>query len=82
MSAASRTLGRNPPATTGAFAPLYRGMARMLATTALWYYRRAHDRRQLHDTGLVCTEADLWLRHAMLNNRRWESNNECNRYKL
>jgi hypothetical protein len=78
MSVATRTLDRSLPATTSPFAPLRSAMAQMLATIALWYYRRAHDRRQFPDTGVVCTEADLWLRHAMLNNRRWESNNECN----
>jgi hypothetical protein len=72
MGAATRTLARNLPTATSPLAQLHNGMARMLTTITLWYYRRAHDRRQLHDTGLVCTEADLWLRHAMLNNRRWE----------
>jgi hypothetical protein len=82
MNTASRTLGLNLPATASPSAPLHSGMARVIATISLWYHRPAHDRRQLPDTGLLCTEADLWLRHTMLNNRRWESHHECSRYQL
>ncbi len=86
MSVATRTAGTNLSAATRFFALAYRATARAVATVAVWY-RRAHDRRQLavlstsfpgflHDTGLVCTEADLWLRHWALKNRRRESNIE------
>ena len=87
MSVASRTLSANTPAAHRLSALLYRGLLRAVSTVALWY-RRAHDRRQvtilnpsfpsfLLDTGLVCTEADLWLRDGALQNRRRESSDEC-----
>ena len=86
MSVTSRTIGTNLSAATRFFALAYRPTARAVATIALWY-RRAHDRRQLamltpsfpgflRDTGLVCTEADLWLRQWALKNRRRESKDE------
>jgi len=92
MSVASRTLGSVLPTATSPFALLYHGMARVVATVAFWC-RRAHDRRQLavmlsrsslgfhHDTGLLCTEADLWLREWALKNRRRESNDQRDRWR-
>jgi hypothetical protein len=87
MSIASRTLSTDTPAATRPFALLYRGLVRAVSTVALWC-RRAHDRRQLSIlspsfpsfvlvTGLVCTEADLWLRDWALKNRRRELSDEC-----
>ena len=88
MSVASRTLSADTPAATRRLALLYRGLVRAVSTVALWCPRRRHDRRQLAilspsfpsfllDTGLVCTEADLWLRDWALKNRRRESRDEC-----
>ncbi len=68
MNVESRTLGTNLPTAITPFALAYRGMARVVATVALWQ-RRAHERRQLalmlstsspgflHDTSILCTEA-------------------------
>jgi uncharacterized protein YjiS (DUF1127 family) len=73
MSVASRMSGSDLPAATSFFVLLHRGIARAVATVALWY-RRAHDRRQLalmlstsppgflHDTSILCTEAEVEAR--------------------
>ena len=70
MSIGSRTLGSDLPTATSRFVPLYRGMARAVATVALWR-RRARERRQLalwlgtspsgffHDTSILCTEGEV-----------------------
>lgn len=69
MSVGSQMLG-SVPAASSLLALLYRGTARVVATVALWH-RRAQDRRQLalmlstsppgflHDTSLLCTEAEV-----------------------
>jgi hypothetical protein len=87
MSVASRTLSVDAPATPRLFALPYRGSVRVVSTVALWC-RRGIDRRQLPilspsfssfllGTGLVCTEADMWLRDWALKNRRRVSSDEC-----
>jgi hypothetical protein len=87
MSVASRTLSVDAPATPRLFTLPCRGLVRAVSTVALWC-RRAHDRRRLAilspsfssfllGTGLVCTEADMWLRDWALKTRRRVSNDEC-----
>ena len=70
MNVESHTLAANLSTATTPFALAYRGMARMVATVALWR-RRANQRPQLalllstsppgflHDTGILCTHAEV-----------------------
>jgi uncharacterized protein YjiS (DUF1127 family) len=73
VSVTSRMLDNDLPAASSVFVLLYRGTARVVAAIGLWQ-RRAHERRQLalmldasspgflHDTSILCTEAEVEAR--------------------
>jgi len=70
MNVESPTLDTNLTTLITPFLLAYRGMARVVATVALWR-RRAHERRQLalllstsppgflHDTSILCSHAEV-----------------------